>query len=72
MALLDKGTVLERVKKDDISIADSLPLFTYAQITDFIKTANNEHSVNALALLMNYKETHFDNTNPMDEFTLDL
>lgn len=38
----------------------------------FIKLAQETNVVSVLALLMDYKNTHFDEFDPMDEFTLDL
>ena len=69
---LDKGTVAGRVKKDDISVAQWFDRFTLAQIMEFINIANEAGAHNVLAQLMEYKDTHFGEFDPMDEFTLDL
>ena len=69
---LDKGTVAGRIKKDDISAAQWFDRFTLAQITEFIRLAQENNAVNVLAQLLEYKNTHFAEFDPMDEFTLDL
>ena len=69
---LDKGTVSGRIKKDDISAAQWFDRFTLAQITDFIKLAQDNDAANVLAQLMDYKNLHYSEFDPMDEFTLDL
>ena len=72
VAHLDKGTVASRIKKDDISAAQWFDRFTLAQITDFIRLAQENNAVNVLAQLLEYKNAHFADFDPMDEFTLDL
>lgn len=72
VAHLDKGTVASRIKKDDISAAQWFDRFTLAQITDFIRLAQENNAVNVLAQLLDYKNAHFADFDPMDEFTLDL
>ena len=69
---LDKGTVAGRVKKDDITAAQWFDRFTLAQIMEFINIANEAGAYNVLAQLMEYKDTHYGNFDPMDEFTLEL
>ena len=69
---LDKGTVAGRIKKDDISAAQWFDRFTLAQITEFIRLAQENNAVNILAQLLEYKSAHFAEFDPMDEFTLDL
>lgn len=71
IAYLDKVTLGERVKKDDESIADRLGEYTIAQITEFIKIAQEAEATNVLALLMNYKNEHFDYVDLMEEFVLE-
>ncbi|MCR5137090.1 MAG: leucine-rich repeat protein [Oscillospiraceae bacterium] len=68
---LDKGTVAGRIRKDDISAARWFDRFTLAQITDFIRLAQESNAVNVLAQLLEYKNTHFSDFDPMDEFTLE-
>ena len=70
VSLLDSWTVEDRIKKDDISVADRLDSFTLAQITGFIKLAQEANAVSVLALLMDYKNRNYAEFDPMDEFTL--
>ena len=55
VAYLDQVTVLERIKKDDVSVEDALLEFSLAQILEFISEANKNGSKNCLALLLNEK-----------------
>ena len=71
VAYLDRITVWDRVRKDDVSVLDLMPSFTLAQITEFIAAAQEANAVNVLALLLDYKNTHFADFDPMDEFTLE-
>ena len=71
VSLLDKWTVEDRVKKDDVSTMDLMDAFTLAQITEFIKLAQEANAVNVLTLLLNYKNNHFADFDPMEEFTLE-
>ena len=69
--VLDKWTILDRIEKDDGGIAELLPAFTLAQITEFIRLANEKGSSNCLAALMDYKNRNFAEADPFAEFTLD-
>jgi len=69
--LLDKLTLVDRIKKDDQTIQLLPPGFTLAQITEFIKVAQEAGTVNVLALLLEYKNSYFADFDPMDEFTLE-
>ena len=69
---LDKATVAGRIKKDDVSVLQWLHLFTVAQIMEFIDLAGESGSVNVQAILLQYKQEHFADFDPMAEFTLDL
>lgn len=71
-AYLDKITVFGRIAKDDITIADRLDSFTLAQITECIRIAQENNAVNVTTLLLEYKNTHFSDFDPMDEFVLEL
>lgn len=71
VSLLDKWTVYDRILKDDVSIVAHLPQFTLAQITDFIKLASENNCTNCTAALLEYKNTHFADFDPMAEFTLE-
>ena len=66
----DRITVSDRIAKDDVSVGIYLPRFTLAQITEFIKIANENNSTNAMAVLLNYKNKNFANFDPLEEFVL--
>ena len=70
IAFLDYLTIRQRIERDDVTCADLLPGFTLAQITDFIKLATEKGCPNVTALLLNYKNEHFADFDPMEEFTL--
>ena len=69
--ILDKWTIIERIEKDDSSIGVMLSSFTLAQITEFIRLANEKQCSNVLAVLMDYKNTNYEDADPFAEFTLD-
>ena len=69
---LDKVTVYGRVLNDDVNVVNMLPQFTLAQITEFIKAAGENNCSNVMAVLLDYKDKHFEGYDPMDEFTLDI
>ena len=50
---------------------DQIGRFTLAQIAEFIAAAQEAQAVNVLALLLEYKNAHFADFDPMDEFTLE-
>ena len=70
VAYLDKITIFDRIKKDDVSIVNQLSNFTMAQISEFIKIASENNSVNVMASLLEYMNNHFADYDPMEEFTL--
>ena len=72
IAYLDRATIVERIKKDDVGISTLLPGFTLAQITEFIKVAAENNCTNVTAILLNYKNQNFAGFDPMEEFSLDL
>ena len=71
VTVLDRWTVRGRIMKDDLSVMDLMGGFTLAQITEFITAAQEANAVNVLAALLEYKNTHFADFDPMDEFTLE-
>ena len=71
VALLDRWTVRGRILKDDISIAPMLDGCTLAQITDYLNLSTENNCTNCTALLLEYKNAHFPDFDPMAEFTLD-
>jgi hypothetical protein len=68
---LDRITVWDRVKKDDVSVMRQMERFTLAQITEMIGLAQEANAVNVLAALLEYKNANFADFDPMDEFTLE-
>ena len=72
VAYLDRVTIFERIRKDDVSVAALLPRFTLAQITEFIKIAAENNCPNVQAILLDYKNRNFADFDPMEEFSLDL
>lgn len=71
LAYLDRITVYDRIVKDDVSVAQFLPSFTLAQITEFIKLASENNCPNVTAILLDFQQKNFPNFDPMAEFTLD-
>lgn len=72
VAYLDRVTIVERIKKDDVTIASFLNSFTLAQITEFLKVATENNCPNVTALLLDYKSQNFADFDPMEEFSLEL
>ena len=71
VAYLDRITVKERLLKDDSSIGPLLSSFTLAQISEFIQLATENKCVNVTAILLEHKNRHFPNLDPLDSFVLD-
>ena len=71
LAYLDRVTVYDRIAKDDITIEQFLPQFTAAQIVDFIKLAQESNATNVLAILLEFKNQHYPDLDPMAEFVLE-
>ena len=69
---LDHITIWERIQNDDTAIIDLLPQFTAAQINEFISIATEANAVNVTAMLMEYKNTHYPDLDPLAQFTLDF
>lgn len=72
LVYLDKVTIYERIKKDDITVATSLSSFTMAQITEFIQLAVQENATNVTAVLLEYQNQNFADLDPMEQFSLEL
>jgi hypothetical protein len=68
---LDRVTVYDRIRKDDITIEQFLPRFTLAQIAEFIKVASENNCTNVTAILLEYRQKNFSDYDPMVEFTLE-
>ncbi len=71
LAYLDRVTIAGRIAKDDADVMRSVEGCNVAQVSEYIATAQENSAVNVLALLMEYKNTHFADFDPMDEFTLE-
>lgn len=71
-AYLDRVTIYGRILKDDVSVAEYLPRFTLAQISEFINAAAENNCTNVTALLLDYKARNFADFDPMEEFSLEL
>ena len=71
VAYFDRVTVWDRVRKDDLSVVQLFDRFTLAQITEFIAAAQEADAHNVLAALLDYKNAHFADFDPMAEFTLE-
>ena len=71
IAFLDRITVIGRVAKDDVSVAEHFPRFTLAQIMEMIDIAEENHAANVAALLLEYKNKTYPDFDPMAEFTLE-
>ena len=72
VAYLDRITVYGRILNDDVSVVGMLPMFTLAQIMEFINAATENKCTNVLAVLLDYKNRTFIDFDPMEEFSLDL
>lgn len=71
VGLLDKWTIYGRILKDDTSAVELLKNATLAQITDYLNLAMENNCTNCTAALMEYKNEHFADFDPMAEFTLE-
>ena len=71
LAYLDRVSITGRVAKDDTDVMRRMEGCNVAQVTEYIAIAQEAQAVNVLALLMEYKNTHFADFDPMDEFTLE-
>ncbi len=71
VGLLDGWTALDRIKKDDVGVVNQLNQLTLAQITEFINAAQGTNAKNVMAALLEYKNAHFPDFNPMSEFALE-
>ena len=49
-----------------------LPSFALAQIAEFIKVSAENNSTNVTGILLKYKNQHFADFDPMEEFSPDL
>ena len=71
LAYLDRVTIEGRIKKDDADVMKSVEGCNVAQVTEYIRIAQEAQAVNVTALLLEYKNAHFADFDPMEEFTLE-
>ena len=71
VAYLDKATIYNRIVNDDVSVAQHLHNLTLAQVSNFIELAAQNECTNVNAILLEYKNKHFADADPMTEFTLE-
>lgn len=72
ISFLDRISLYGRLHKDDETIAEILDQFTFEQIVDFLAMATKHSLPKVTALLLDYKQTHFGDYDPMDDFILEL
>lgn len=70
VSLLDKWTLYSRIIKDDVTVIQQMDGANIAQIMEYIRIAGENNAVNVTAALLEYKNAHFANFDPMDEFVL--
>ena len=71
VAYLDRCTVYDRILRDDVTLSQFLHNFTLAQITEFVNFASENNCPNVTALLLEYRQTHYPDLDPLAQFTLD-
>lgn|GEM_PF-1736606 len=71
IAYLDRITIYDRIRKDDLSVADNLHGSNIAQIMDYIRCAQEANAVNTLAALLDYREKLFPDFDPLADYTLE-
>jgi hypothetical protein len=68
----DKCTIYGKIEQDDESAMKNLERYTVAQIDAFLKYAIEKGSTKCTAVLLNFKNEHFEDFADVDEFTLDF
>ena len=71
MSLRDKWTLMERILKDDVSVAPLLESCTLAQIAEYIKLASENNCTTCMVLLLEIKNNKYSDYSAMDEFVLE-
>ena len=71
VAYLDRITLYERIRKDDMSAVENLKEFTLAQILECIDTANKSGSKNCLAALLEEKQNRWPEYSGIESLLLD-
>ena len=70
IAYLDRVSIYGRILKEEPDIINTLPEFTIAQITDFIRFSEENGCTASTATLIDFKNKNFGDYDPMDEFVL--
>ena len=68
--MLDKWTIWDRIRRDDISIMKIMNHYTAAQVINFTNVAMEAGAVNVTAALMEYKNLTYPQYQALDELTL--
>ena len=71
VALLNQWTIIGWIMRDDASIVAHLDGATLAQVMEYLNLAIDNGKANVTAELLNYKNEHFPDFDPLAEFTLD-
>ena len=71
LAYLDRVTITGRIRKDDTDVMRSMEGCSPADLMSYIAAAQEANANNVLAALLEYKNTHFADFDPMAEFTLE-
>ena len=71
VGMLDVWTIEQRILQDDVSVVDNMNSFSLAQVTEFIAKASEYHCSNVTAALLDYKNKHYPDFDPMDRFWLE-
>lgn len=70
VSLLDKWTIYGRIINDDVTILEQIGNANVAQVMEYIRVAGENNAVSVTAALMEYKNEHFSDFEPMDEYVL--
>ena len=69
--VLDEWAIRDHIKADDAAaIAEMISGVTIVQCNDYLKYATECGSQNCVASILDYKNAHFSEYDPMDEFVL--
>lgn len=71
LSFLDRITIRDRIKKDDMSVMEGIGQFTLPQVKEFITGAQEANAISVLTALLEYTNNRFSDKDPMDELTLD-
>jgi hypothetical protein len=72
IAYLDRITVYDRVRLDDLTVIERLDSFTLAQILQFIDIASDAAATNVLPALLDYRNSHYPDYADYGDLTLDI